>query len=460
MNISAVNARRMALLWILAMAAGYLLQLASPLRVNVDSYRHLAMATSAAEGQGFLVEGKRDLPPPGYSVLLLALLKAGWANPAVIILVNLVSIAAAAFASHYMLRKAGFTQLFTALVLAATLSSWVLVKYATMPQSDVAYLGASWLALLGLWLFWEARGARRWAWFVAAVVVATISITIRTCGLAFVPTLVLAATRHRDSQDGLRSLANRKGRRAATALVVAAVALGIAVIAGLSRTRWCDAQLLGSESYLQRFAARFGRLGTASLVTTGIRYRLYEFGEVFLNLPVNKVLQLAVLLPVAGVLAWVAVLRGWWVTRNRLFPLNLYFLAYCAILICWPRRSSRFWLPLLPILLTYAFAALAPLCARARVLRGACAMYLAGFLALGCVAMLFSTRISLAGKDFSERYGTEKPRMTYRYAHDNGKPVALDRVIPGYLKVLGVFDPRTSKGVADLENDRRRAEAK
>src|ERR1700732_1674097 len=63
------------------------IQIRSPLRLNTDAVRVLAMAVSADEGHGFLVDGKTDVLPPGYPAFVCGLMKLGlgdafWINAA------------------------------------------------------------------------------------------------------------------------------------------------------------------------------------------------------------------------------------------------------------------------------------------------------------------------------------------------------------------------------------------
>jgi hypothetical protein len=62
------------------------------------------------------------------------------------------------------------------------------------------------------------------------------------------------------------------------------------------------------------------------------------------------------------------------------------------------------------------------------------------FFVLGLIALGYSTRISLAGKKFSEVYGDGTTMMTYRYAFQSSEPIDMTRVNERAVSLLSVFD--------------------
>jgi hypothetical protein len=131
-----------------------------------------------------------------------------------------------------------------------------------------------------------------------------------------------------------------------------------------------------------------------------------------------------------GMVAWLVLGRGTWLLfrSKHLLPLSLYFLAYTALMCVWPFYDPRFWLPLLPLMAVMLLATLGDLQNRWSVVRLACQSYLICFFLLGLVALAFSTRISLSGRDFSELYDDGTGRMTYRLAVQNGRFVHMGKV--------------------------------
>ena len=71
----------------------YLLQLFTPLRTNTDAISFLEIAASAGDGHGFLIQGEPSHFPPGYPFLVAALDRAGLACSTVLVGSNLAALA-------------------------------------------------------------------------------------------------------------------------------------------------------------------------------------------------------------------------------------------------------------------------------------------------------------------------------------------------------------------------------
>jgi hypothetical protein len=69
-------------------AIAYLLQIASPLRLVNDGVDYLLQASSAIDGNGFLLHGVRSMCPPGYPALIWVLAKAGFGKSCAIVALN------------------------------------------------------------------------------------------------------------------------------------------------------------------------------------------------------------------------------------------------------------------------------------------------------------------------------------------------------------------------------------
>ena len=108
---------------------------------------------------------------------------------------------------------------------------------------------------------------------------------------------------------------------------------------------------------------------------------------------------------------------------------------------------------MLPVIALLMWVALAQVQLRFARLRFATTAYMVGVVGLGIVALIFSSRISLAGKQFSEVYGNGSAKMTYRYALDNGLPVEMDQVMMGEVRLLEIFEPLAkSESALDIQD--------
>ena len=131
------------------LAATYLLQVLSPLRLNTDAIVFLTLGESAASGHGFLFRGHSTHFPSVYPIMLAGLdcarLGASWA----FIGLNCILAGAAVFSSYALYRRAfGVSGQIAELLCSLVLLCWVIIKHVTLPTSDVAFLGWTTLALL------------------------------------------------------------------------------------------------------------------------------------------------------------------------------------------------------------------------------------------------------------------------------------------------------------------------
>src|SRR5579871_4472055 len=89
----AYGVSRSARVWrclLLLLGVVYLLQVRTPLRLEVDSMALLSEGESVARGTGFLDDGVKTPFPPGYPAFLALLIKLGIAHAGVVIGFNVV----------------------------------------------------------------------------------------------------------------------------------------------------------------------------------------------------------------------------------------------------------------------------------------------------------------------------------------------------------------------------------
>jgi len=422
------------------LAVAYALQIFSPLRINTDSYRLLSMAVSASEGKGYLVDGRADQFPLGYPFMVKLLLQAGLGNSMALVVLNLLSLVVGFWAIHACCRSQwGSTT--TLLALALTASSWVMVKHITLPLSDIPYLGLSLLSLFFSWLFYRQQGHQKWCSLAASGVFAYLGLQCRSIGVTIFPVIVVTVLLHRDISPSVYGVFRH--RRLLLGIVVTLVILFTLALVGVRETGWYQAQFLHSGSYFQSLVASVQGLGIGAFLFKNAYYRILELGELFSNVPQSKVPQMLPIDCCIGLVAWVALLRGaWLLLRTRSVPpLTLYFLSYAALMFVWPFYDVRFWIPLLPVIAIILLRTIDDLQNRWPVLRLAFRVYAVWFFVLGGVALVVSTRMSLSGAEFSERYGDGTAKMTYRFAFHNGKPVDMNQVSETQVRLLRVFDP-------------------
>ena len=404
MRIPSTSARSRAVAAaLIVLAALYLVQLASPLRLDTDSASYLRIASSIADGHGTHPAGTPSFPP-GYPLLVAGLDSVGLGVPWGIVALNLVFLALATASLWVVLRRGldlGGTA--TGVVCALTLLSSTVAKSAAMPLSEIVFYGlvAAALALLTLS---AANGRVHVSLLVAGIAVAAAACSVRTAGIALAPAVVLA-------------FRTRRSRIvAAITVVVGAAAVVIAM------PRYLDELSNGWDGGLAHTATREAR-------------DLFELlGAAAGNIPESRAHSVSPVLFAIGVAAFLAIIAAVVMRRHTLGPVDGWVLGSIVVLYVWPSDAVRFVLPVFPFLLGYGV-----LLARRR--RAGAIAYATVFAALGLVAIALSTRLTFSDEAFPERYASGILAPTYRVAWGLAEPGDPAHVYRPALIVLRRYDP-------------------
>ncbi len=415
---------------------GFAIQAFTPLRLNTDAQRLLAMAVSAFEGNGYLVQGERDQFPVGYPLMVRIMLDWGIASSAAFVIANLVFLGAGLTGFYLTCRHAGLAHAGLGAVLL-TLSSWVLIKHFTIPLTEPFYVCVSFLSLFFAARFYREPGMGRWLSMFVATALAFLAYQTRTIGLVLFPVLCVTVFIHPSHASLLESLA--RGWKKLILIPLATLALVAVSLTLLSGTPWFESQFLRPESYFQSMLSRFGNQSLPGYLFMNAGYRALEAGELALNLPASRVGGLIPLFYIAGGLFWLMLILG----ASRMVKggvqglLVLYFTLYAAVFFLWPYYDARFWVPVLPVmaLIGWQFAV------RFRKGLVMARLFLAVYLLLGTIALAYSTRLTFSGDRFSEHYGDGTLKMSYRFAQQNGLPVDTSATDPLAVELIGRFDP-------------------
>jgi hypothetical protein len=316
-----------------------------------------------------------------------------------------------------------------------------MIKHITLPLTEPMYIGASFGSL---YLAYHARRIHhrgRWAWFAGAALLAVLAYQTRTIGLMLFPALGLAVFFHPSHASFTARLA-RNGKKLSGFLVLGLMALTAAGVL-LSGTSWFQSQFVSPDSYFQSMLARFQAHSPAGFLRTNLSYRALEAGELSLNAPQNKFPAVTPLYYVAGILTWLAVLIGMvqLMAGKKARILFYYFLPYTGILLIWPYYDARFWLPVMPVMALAVWTFVSRL--GKVVMAGR--IYLGLYLAVGLVALGYSTRLTFSGEQFSERFGDGTLKMSYRYAQGSDLPVDTTALDPLAVRLLEAFDPASQE---------------
>jgi hypothetical protein len=381
--------------WILLVVCGlYVVQLWTPLRLDGDSIELLSIASSAADGHGFLDHGQKTRYGVGYPAMVVCLERAGAARPWGLVGLNALFLligftCAKAVARQYFELSndwAVTTVLFTAL-------SFVLVKHFTLPLTDIPFFGVSLVAVVLLVRAGKESGAPYLFW-VAALATSVLGVAVRPIGIALFPSLAWSL----GARLGVGNILRQNKRMTLISLGSAAV-LCSAMSVLLLRTK-----------YVQEDLSAVASQGLGHTAHNILLYRVHEFGELFLNAPASKLGKLSPLVWLAGAVASVALVVSF--RRCRLGIVEVYLAAYTAIMFLWHAGDTRFWIPVLPLIFAELFSLLRPWTFTGWKKR-ASMLYAAAYMLAGFAALAYSTRITFSGPDFPYRFGDGTLRSTY-----------------------------------------------
>ncbi len=392
----------------------------SPLRLEGDSLRLLAMALPAATGNAY----GQDQFPPFYPHLLCALMKAGCCNGVVLIFINIVSLLATLIISRKILKLIGASPTETLLSLWAIPLSWCMAKHTMLPLSDILhlpfFLGTPLCVMLADRAFVPSR---RIAWLTLAALSALTAISIRTAALPLLGVVAIAAT-------GIRNGNIRSHLRSRTfwlAILAIAAALLVATVLAFRYTAFN-----AKGSYFMSFKD-FASKGSISDFANVIYMHLTEFAQLAVNLPASRlphcVMQMcAIISPImlaAAVLRWFRWL-GW--------PLMLTGLGYTLEILVWPYTDPRFLLPLAPLCALLVVHFLSDIYRRCRLSRPLIVSYGTAFFLFGVTSWGWLAWQGCLGDDFYKH--TSRPLLARDYR--NARSKHLDE-IPSSERTLALF---------------------
>jgi hypothetical protein len=404
----------------------YALQLFSPLRLNTDSLVFLSLAESAAEGKGFLYHGKVTHYPNGYPALVAWLDYWGWANPGSLVAINLLFLGLGTIMAFGLFYTAYHFDYPTAICLIClSLLSYILIKHVTLPISDPVFYGLSMSCLLILARMEDSQKPLSLIYPILAILTAALAIEVRTIGVALIPAFLLVIMKKAQSKQ---------------------IHYGIAII--LSLLLLLSSLSLSKTEYIPEAAETFGLLGgfLAGILQV-MMSRLSELGELVINIPLGKMPYLVSYLALPIGLICLSILIVGIVKKKPINAIQIYLITYILLLLAWPYRDARFWMPVMPLLIGTGYQAIQRQ-NRSKVLSYAVMIYVGYFSVTGLLAIGYSTRISFAGPNFSEVYGDGNLRETYRYLLGNakaGESAAINQEAVRLFERFGGFNSKSRR---------------
>jgi hypothetical protein len=167
-------------------------------------------------------------------------------------------------------------------------------------------------------------------------------------------------------------------------------------------------------------------------------WRVAELGELFQNISSSAFRPTSTTLPIESVSAnellmrevnlmryvvgvGVILLTLWGAIRGKsLSHVEVFLACYALILMFWPFNYVRFWAPVLPLLIAFAWIGLKSLIARAVVLRRVAVGYCTAFCLFGAVAMGYSLWDQNRAAKASREWIVAQPEFERGYEHFGG----------------------------------------
>ena len=413
------------------LAVCYSAQVFTPLRVNNDAVVLLSEADSAAHNRGFLVHGRSTLYPPGYPALLALLLRMGIAHTWVIVALNAVFLFLGLFAVRYILTLTFFReQRFVLSVCVVSLLSFLFIKFFTIPLTDVPFFCLAMCSLAAMEHAVRLRvGARFWLWLSAAGILVLGSIAVRRVGIALIPAFLWMVISHSTVKTYLKTMAVRVAISAMGVLACGAILARISIVADLNL-------------WLRDFESATRGHTLTNLASTNLGFRLRELGEITANVPFIAVPEFArQVIPWAGAFLLTGLMSGLFFQRRTFGSTEVFVISYLAILIAWPYYDPRFWLPLIPLLISYCTLTMKRVFARhPHLLRTLLTAYLAVYALVGMAWLVSSTMVTFSRSAFLTMF---VPENQYGSAYcavlgpckDGFDPRAVDQNVAHLLRL-------------------------
>jgi hypothetical protein len=366
-----------------ALAVMYLVQVATPIRLDTDSVRYLMIAIGIADG----VQVDNIGAPSGYPALVGALIRAGLGSTPWIIGLNVVFIGGGLIALWQLSRH--HELIVRQWTILLSLLSFSMLRAVVMPNTEPVYFGISLVALAAMDAAISEQSRRRFLYIAGALVLTVFAVTVRLVGVSLIPALVMTIV------ATLPIIGRRAARRSAVMVVIAVIA-GTAVAAIVVSEQGTLTRYLFESKAIRGFPA-------LDIAVRQLRFMLRGMEVVFINAPLPRLYASRTVFPWLGILPMVFLLGT--VRRAKWRPpVSIYVISYGLILLAWPFFARRLWLPILPLLILHAGAALRTF-TLPRWGRRVVAAYIAFFILTGVACLGYITRITLAGKKFRAEYG-------------------------------------------------------
>lgn len=398
------------ILMLLILSFFYFLQIVSPLRLNNDVIVFLSLADSFINGSGFIYRGMPSHFPQGYPILIAILDYIGMGHSWGFILLNLLFL----FVGNIMLfnichKIYGFNKSISYSIIILSLLSWVFIKHVTLALSDIVFYGLSMASVYVLSIAESNKYRHRcWLYFLGFFLI-SISIAVRTIGVAILfAFLILKVIKIKN--------------RLLMIDIKYWIILIIFIISSIT--------IMHTEYFNEALIKYSNEGGFLKNILWLLFNRMTEIGKLLTNMPAShlpNVFKSAIqLIGFGGFIALAYIISQ---QLNKLQLVDYYIITYLSIIMVWPYVDTRFLMPIFPLLICLIVILIKGINYRVYpIFRIIFIIYLTMFIFFGCIALGYSTLISISRDKFPEYYGNnESLKENYKNYFSKKKEVNADK---------------------------------
>lgn len=319
---------------LLILSVAYMANSFTHFRLGNDVLRYIQLKEWLETGKHPVMEMGNHLPY-GYPVFLLLLSKLGLCSSFYIVLANYLYLGGSLYFVNSIFRN----RIKAWHLIALTLLNWAIVKSAITPLSDIQYMFFS----TGTLFFFTAYMSNKKISFMAGLLIfAFLAIITRTIGVLLIFSMVLTLI--------LQKKNTNRGKAQALRILLLATTLCLILVVLFST-------FFRINDYVNLMLSFFETDPTGFWMTN-IRWHLADLAEIFINTSqfkinfVNTGIKEAFFI-VAGVFSLIYFLQLL-IKKKKDIPIVIiiYLLGYIIIVFNWPTYDARFWVPVIPLLIT------------------------------------------------------------------------------------------------------------
>lgn len=322
---------------ILVLTGVYVAACFTPLRVNYDTIRYFALMETMDGTWPAAFQGDRDFLPYGYPAFLWALQKLHILSPFTIGLFQLGYL----LGSLWFVRQIFPSSLKTSHLVLFTLLNWLSLRFVVTPLSEMQFVFFSTGAICFFQRFVSGHQIKH---LLLLLLFTGLAVVTRTAGLLLVAALIVSYLLQYRAP-----LSRWIQQKKLYATLILATVLAILALA---------AQQLNAGLYA-KYIYNNVLQNTELFFTKYLLQHFVDWASVFINVPSGKVKQfmpevwVSTLYIMAGSFFLVLIVYRL-CSKKFTIPLvvRVYLAAYLLLIFNWPYFEPRFWMPVLPLLIT------------------------------------------------------------------------------------------------------------